>query len=167
VNPIGLEDWKLVVPYHTVEENLAQELRATPESIREYQRQNYFAGQWKPEYEPLIEILAGWTLHPEYRRVAWNAALTSDMVFTQPVLYEFERVKTPTLLIVGQRDRTAVGKAWVPKEVASRLGDYPALGKAAAKRIPGARLVEIGDAGHLPQVEAFPTYSKALLDFIR
>jgi pimeloyl-ACP methyl ester carboxylesterase len=167
VNPIGLEDWKLVVPYHTVDENFAQELRATPESIREYQRQNYFAGQWKPEYEPLIEILAGWTLHPEYRRVAWNAALTSDMVFTQPVLYEFERVKVPTLLIIGQRDRTAIGKAWVSKEVASRLGDYPALGKAAASRIPGARLVEIADAGHLPQVEAFPAYSKALLDFIR
>lgn len=167
VNPIGLEDWKLVVPYHTVEQNLAAELRSTPDSIREYQKQNYFAGQWKPEYEPLIEILAGWTLHPEYRRVAWNAALTSDMVFTQPVVYEFERIRVPTLLIIGQRDGTAIGKAWVPKEVASRMGDYPALGKAAAARIPGARLVEIDGAGHLPQVEAFPAYSKALAEFVR
>ena len=166
VNPIGLEDWKLVAPYRTVDENLAQELRATPESIKEYQRVNYFAGQWKPEYDSLIEILAGWTRHPDYRRVAWNAALTSDMIFTQPVLYEFDRLKPPTLLIIGQRDRTAIGKDRVPKEIAARLGDYPALGKAAAARIPGARLVEIPEAGHLPQVEAFPKYVRALLDFI-
>ena len=167
VNPIGLEDWKLLVPYRSVEENFAQELRTTPEAIREYQRVNYFAGQWKPEYEPLIEILAGWTRHPEYRRVAWNSALTSDMIFTQPVLYEFERLKVPTLLIIGQRDRTAIGKALVSKEVASRMGDYPALGKAAARRIPNARLVEIQEAGHLPQVESFQKYIQALLDFIR
>jgi pimeloyl-ACP methyl ester carboxylesterase len=166
VNPIGLEDWKLLAPYRTVDENFAQELRATPEFIREYQRVNYFGGEWKPEYDALTEILAGWTRHPDYRRVAWNAALTSDMIFTQPVLYEFERLKTPTLLIIGQRDRTAVGRERVPKEVAAKMGDYPALGKAAARRIPGARLVEIGEAGHIPQVDSFDRYVRALLDFI-
>lgn len=45
------------------------------------------------------------------------------MVFTQPVLYEFERLKPPTLLIIGQRDRTAIGKDRVPKDVAARMGD--------------------------------------------
>lgn len=166
VNPIGLEDWKLVTPYRTVEENFAQEMRATPEAIKEYQRVNYFGGVWKPEYDSLTEILAGWTRHPEYRRVAWNAALTSDMIFTQPVLYEFDRLKSPTLLIIGQRDRTAIGKDRVPKEAAARMGDYPALGKAAAQRISGARLAEIAEAGHLPQVDSFERYIRALLDFI-
>ena len=166
VNPIGLEDWKRVVPYRTVEENLAQELRARPESIREYQRVNYFGGVWKPEYEALTEILVGWTRHPEYRRVAWNAALTSDMIFTQPVLYEFDQLKSPTLLVIGQRDRTAIGKDRVTKEVAARLGNYPSLGKTTARRIPGARLVEIPLAGHLPQVDSFQKYIRALGDFI-
>jgi pimeloyl-ACP methyl ester carboxylesterase len=166
VNPIGLEDWKLVAPYRTVDENFAQELRATPESIKEYFRLNYFGGVWKPEYDSMIEMLVGWTRHPEYRRVAWDAALTSDMIFTQPVVYEFDRVNVPTLLIIGQRDRTAIGKDRVPKEVAARMGDYPALGKAAARRIPGARLVEIPEAGHLPQVDSFQKYMVALLDFI-
>jgi len=89
VNPIGLEDWKTVVPYKSVDELYQSELKATPERIRAYERENYFAGNWKPEYESLIEILEGWTRHPDYARVAWNAALTTDMVFTQPVLYEF------------------------------------------------------------------------------
>lgn len=166
MNPIGLEDWKTVVPYKSVEELYASELKATPESIRAYEKENYFAGNWKPEYEPLIEIPAGWTRHPDYARVAWNSALTTDMVFTQPVLYEFPLLRVPTLLIIGQRDRTAVGKAWAPESAKATLGDYPALGRKAARSIPGARLVELRDAGHLPQVEAFDDTMKAVLDFL-
>jgi pimeloyl-ACP methyl ester carboxylesterase len=167
VNPIGLEDWKTVVPYRSIDEAYAEELRATPETIRNYQRTRYYGGRWEPEYEKLIALQAGWTLHPEYPRVAWCAALTTDMVFTQPVVYEFPRVSAPTLLIIGQRDRTAVGSTWAPKEVAARLGDYPTLGRKAAAAIPGAKLVEIEGVGHLPQVEAFERYRSALLDFIR
>ena len=51
-------------------------------------------------------------------------------------------------------------------EVAARMGDYPALGKAAARRIHGARLFEIAEAGHLPQVDSFQKYVRALLEFI-
>jgi pimeloyl-ACP methyl ester carboxylesterase len=166
VNPIGLEDWKTVVPYKSVDELYESELKATPESIRAYQKENYFAGNWKPEYEPLIAIASGWTRHPEYPRVAWDAALTTDMVFTQPVLYEFPLIRVPTLLVIGQRDRTAVGKAWAPEQAKRTLGDYPALGRKAARAIPGARLVEIRNAGHLPQVEAFDEYIKAVTDFL-
>ena len=167
VNPIGLEDWKRVVPYRSVEESYQGELMATPESIREYQRVSYFGGEWKKEYEPLVEVLAGWTKHPDFPKVAWNNALTSDMVFTQPVLYEFPLLKAPTLLIIGQRDRTAIGRAWAPKEIAKSLGNYPALGRRAAKAIPGAKLVELNGVGHIPQVESFTAYRSALLDFLR
>jgi pimeloyl-ACP methyl ester carboxylesterase len=38
VNPIGLEDWKTLVPYLTVDQYFAGELQQTPESIREYER---------------------------------------------------------------------------------------------------------------------------------
>ena len=165
VNPIGLEDWKTVVPYQSVDELYQSELKATPDSIRAYEKENYFAGNWKPEYESLIEILAGWTRHPDYARVAWNSAQTTEMVFTQPVLYEFPLIQAPTLLIIGQRDRTAVGKAWAPEQARPTLGDYPVLGRKAARAIPGATLVEIKDAGHLPQVESFDAI-KAVLDFL-
>ena len=167
VNPIGLEDWKTVVPYRSIDEAYAEELRATPETIRNYQRARYYAGRWEPDYEKLIALQAGWTRHPEYARVAWCAALTADMVFTQPVVYEFPRIAAPTLLIIGQRDRTAIGSTWAPKDVAARLGDYPTLGRKAAAAIPGAKLLEIEGVGHLPQVEAFERYRNALLDFIR
>ena len=166
VNPIGLEDWKRLVPYRTVDESFKTELEATPDSVRTYMRESYFAGTWKPEYEPLVEIQAGWLRGPDRRRMAWISALTSDMVFTQPVLYEFADLRMPVLLIIGQRDRTALGKAWAPPEVKPKLGNYPELGRRAQAAIPKARLVPIEDAGHLPQVEAFDGYWRALEEFL-
>ena len=167
VNPIGLEDWRaLGVPSATIDDLYAKELAATPDSIRTYMRNAYFAGEWKPAYEPLIEILAGWTQHPDYARVAWNAALTADMIFTQPVVHELPRVTAPTLLVIGTRDRTAIGKDRAPKDLAATLGHYEVLGKQAAAAIPGAKLVELDGVGHLPQVEAWDAYLRALLDFL-
>jgi pimeloyl-ACP methyl ester carboxylesterase len=167
INPLGLEDWKLKVPYHNVDELYAQELKTTPDSIRDYQRKSYYDGKWSSEYESLIQPQVGWTRHADFTKVAWASALTSEMIFTQPVIYEFSSLKVPTLLIIGQRDRTALGKAFVSKDVADTLGDYPTLGRAAARAIPGAKLVEIQGAGHLPQVEKFPEYKKAILDFLK
>lgn len=166
VNPIGLEDWKTVVPYKGLNELYQQELKTTEDSIREYQKQAYYAGEWKPEYEQLIQAQAGWTRNADFPKVAWNAALTAEMVFTQPVFYEFPLIKSPTLLIIGLRDKTAIGKGWASKEVAAGLGDYTQLGKRAKRVIPKSKLVEIPGVGHVPQIEAFATYKKAMLDFI-
>jgi pimeloyl-ACP methyl ester carboxylesterase len=51
VNPIGLEDWKTLVPYRTIDENYAEELAATADTIRNYQRTSYSAGHWELAYE--------------------------------------------------------------------------------------------------------------------
>jgi pimeloyl-ACP methyl ester carboxylesterase len=167
VSPIGLEDWKRSVRARSVNEWYAEELKATPDSIRAYQKQAYYAGEWRPEYEPLLEFSAGMTQHPDYPKVAWCSALTYDMIFSQPVVYELGDLKPATLLIIGLRDRTAIGRAWAPKETAEKLGNYRELGKQAAAAIAGAQLVELEGVGHLPQVEAFDAYSQALLAFLR
>lgn len=167
VNPLGLEDWKTKIPYHGIDETYQQELRINADSIREYQKKSYYAGVWKPEYENLIQAQAGWTRHPDFPKIAWNSALTYEMLYTQPVLYEFPLLQMPTLLIIGQRDRTAPGKAWAAKEVGDALGDYPKLGKAAALAIPKSKLVEIQGSGHVPQIEKFSEYKSALLDFLK
>jgi len=166
VNPIGLEDYAAFVPFRSVDEIYRTELELTPDKIRRYQQANYFAGEWKPEYEPLIQLASGWTLHPDYARVAWSSALTYDMVFSQPVVHDLPRLEVPTLLVIGLRDRTALGRDAAPPELAAKLGNYAELGRRARRAIPKAELVEIPNVGHLPQVEAFPQYSKALLEFL-
>ncbi len=167
INPIGLEDWKTKVPYKDVNELFANELKSDETKIREYQKASYFDGQWKPEYEKGIEIAVGWTKHKDYKRVAWNAALTTDMVFTQPVVYEFKNLKVPTLLLLGTRDRTAVGKAWADPSIREELGRYDKLGKEVIKTIPTGTLVELPGIGHMPQVESYDSYWQNLISFIQ
>ncbi|WP_367870929.1 alpha/beta fold hydrolase [Luteolibacter sp. Populi] len=167
VNPIGLEDWKRKVPYQGIDAATAAEMKKGPQDVKDYMRTVYFDGKWKEEYDDLLAIQAGWLKGPDKAAMARVTAMTSDMVMTQPVLYEFPDLKVPTLLIIGERDRTAIGKNLVPKEVAATLGQYQELGKAAAAAIPGAKLVALPGIGHAPQVEAYDDYLKALLDFIK
>lgn len=165
VSPLGLEDWKAEgVPYATVDQNFANERRTTAESIRAYQLRYYYNGQWRPEYDRWVDMAAGLMGGPGGALVAWNQALTSDMIFTQPVLHEFGQMRVPTVLMIGGLDRTAPGAVRASPEIAARLGQYPELGRRAAQAIPGAHLIEFPDLGHSPQVEAPDRFHPALLD---
>ncbi|WP_340157617.1 alpha/beta hydrolase [uncultured Maribacter sp.] len=166
-NPIGLEDWKLKVPYKPVEWWYANELKKSYEGIKNYQLVNYYDNKWKEDYDQWVNLLAGWTLNSDYKRIAWNAALTYDMIFTQPVVYEFEKIKVPTLLIIGTRDRTALGKPLVSEEVRKTMGLYDKLGKTTKQKIKNAQLVEIENIGHLPHIEKFESFIDPLIKFMK
>lgn len=166
-NPIGLEDYKRFSPYQNVDNQYAAELKNTYESYKNYQLQFYYDGKWKPEYDKWLNLLAGWTLHKDFPITAWNAALTSDMIYTQPVVYDFEKITAPTLLIIGTRDRTAIGKAFAPKEMQPLMGQYQHLGKETQKKIKGSKLVELDNVGHTPHIEVFDRFMKPLLQFVK
>ncbi|WP_432670614.1 alpha/beta fold hydrolase [Flavobacterium sp. SM2513] len=166
-NPIGLEDWKLKVPYKPVEWWYENELKQSYEGIKKYQLVNYYDNKWKPEYDEWVNLLAGWTLNSSYKTVAWNSALTYDMIFTQPVVYEFKNIQAPTLLIIGTRDRTALGKPLVSEEVSKTMGLYNELGKKTHNEIPNSELIEIENVGHLPHIEKFESFIKPLVIFLK
>lgn len=165
-NPIGLEDWKVKVPYKPIDFWYNYELKANFESLKMYQQVNYYDNQWKPEYDEWVNILAGWTLNSQYPIIAWNNALTFEMIFTQPVVYEFSNIKNKTLLIIGTRDRTAMASFLVSKEVAQTMGRYDLLGKTTQKVIPNSELVEIPKVGHLPHIESFEQFINPLISFL-
>lgn len=166
-DPIGLEDWKLKVPYQPVDIWYKNELKQNYTSMKKYQQESYYHGTWKDDYDKWLNLQAGWTLSPEYNRIAWNSALTYDMIFTQPVCYEFENIKAPTLLIIGQLDKTALGKNLVSDDVKKTMGNYPALGKATQQKIKGSELVELNEVGHIPHVEAFDKFINPLIEFLK
>jgi pimeloyl-ACP methyl ester carboxylesterase len=168
ISPLGLEDYAAALGDRapSIDAWFAREKEQTPEKIRDYQRRSYFGGDWKPEYDDLIRMQAGFTRHPQYQRVAWDSALLYDMILTQPVVAELDQLRVATMLMVGARDRTAVGKDLVPPATAARMGAMPALARAAAGRIPGARLVELPGSGHLPQIDAFARYREELVRFL-
>lgn len=166
-NPIGLEDYKAFASYQTIDQAYQSELKNTAETYKNYQLKFYYDNQWKEEYQPWLDLIAGWTLHKDYPQVAWDAALTSDMIYNQPVCYEFKNIKTPTLLIIGTRDRTAIGKDRAPKELQPKMGQYQELGKKTQREIAGSKLVELENVGHLPHIEVYPKFFTALYEFIK
>ena len=50
-----------------------------------------------------------------------------------------------------------------PADLAKQLGNYPELGRAAARRIPNAKLIEFPELGHAPQIQAPDQFHEALL----
>lgn len=164
VNPLGLEDWKAEgVPYATIDALHESELKTTFETVKAYQTKFYYAGEWKPAYDRWAEMNAGMYAGPGRDRIAWIGARASEMIYAQPVVYEFPRIAVPTTLMIGQADRTAPGANRAAPEIAKRLGDYPALGRRAAAAIPGAKLVEFPGLGHAPQIEDPADFEAALL----
>jgi hypothetical protein len=63
-------------------------------------------------------------------------ALTSDMIYSQPVVYEFDRIRVPVLLMIRGTDRTAPGANRAAPELARRL---PSSDAALRARSPALR----------------------------
>jgi pimeloyl-ACP methyl ester carboxylesterase len=163
-DPIGLEDYKTFVPYRMVDEQYASELKATYESLKKYQ-QGYYP-QWKPEYEPYVEAQYAALQLPNFKQATWASALTYQMIYEQPVVYECKNIAQPTLIIIGQADRTVVGKNLLPKEVADRHGNYPQLGKWLQGQIKGSQLVELDGVGHIPHIQVPEVFKEKLLAYL-
>jgi pimeloyl-ACP methyl ester carboxylesterase len=166
-NPIGLEDYRFKVPLQATEKIYKEELNQTePAKIRAFLRR--YVVEWKPEtYERFVEVRARVALGGEYPRWARASALTYQMIYQQPVRHEFGLINVSTLLVIGQEDRTVVGRNFVPEEVARTLGNYPQLGKDAARDIPGSKLVELRRVGHIPHLEVPELFHQALMDFLK
>ena len=166
-NPIGLEDYRLSVPFQTVDQAEAAERKSTEASIRKYHA-TYYPKGYPPAHDEWLLPLVAQIRHPDFGRVARANALTFDMIYQQPVRYEFTHLTVPTLLVIGQDDRTVVGKGLIndPKVLAT-LGQYPALGQRTAADIKGAKLVPLMGVGHIPHLEATSQFLAALLAFIK
>jgi pimeloyl-ACP methyl ester carboxylesterase len=122
---------------------------------------------WLPEFGEYAEVAVRQLSSGESSRLAMSSALTYEMIYEQPVCHEFSRLTARTLLVIGQSDRTVVGKARVKKELLPQVGQYPQLGRTTARLIPGARLVEIDNVGHIPHMEMKDRFHQALLSFLK
>lgn len=151
-NPIGLEDYKTFVPYASTEQQYQTELKTTAESVRKYYQSSYFT-YWKPEYESLVNVAAGVTYSADYPRWAKVAAMTFTMIYEQPVVYEFQNIRVPTVLFIGKEDKTIVGKGLLTPDQQAIHGQYRFLGKQTAAKIPNAKIIEFDACGHIPHIE--------------
>ena len=163
-NPIGLEDYKTFVPYTAPDVQFVDEEKSDYNSLKNYQETYY--PEWRPEYEQYVAAQFDAMQIPDMKTAAWSSALTYDMIYQQPVVYEFKNISVPTLIIIGQSDRTIVGKKLIPKEKLARHGQYPELGKALNQQIKKSTLIELPGVGHIPHIQAPDKFKESVLKFL-
>jgi pimeloyl-ACP methyl ester carboxylesterase len=95
-------------------------------------------------------------------------AQATDMIFTSPILQEFGNLASvQSLLLVGDDDNTAIGKAWAPVALRPSLGQYEILGQQAHALIGSNNtLVEFPGLGHSPHIQDPATFFAALLAWL-
>lgn len=164
INPLGLTDRMAEgVPYVPLDALIEQEQQKDLASIRQYQLDTYYHGEWKPRYDRWVEMLAGQYVSDGAEDVVLAQAKTSEMILTQPVSQHLERLAMPVTVMIGMLDTTTFGKGQAPADVAGRLRPIPELAPSAVARMPDARLVTFPDLGHSPQVEAPDRFEERLL----
>ncbi|KAI0835829.1 alpha/beta-hydrolase [Hypoxylon sp. FL0890] len=167
VDPIGLEDWRAIgVPYKSVDILYAIEASNNYTTIRDYEQFTYYVGHWNDSYDVWVNMLVNIYQGSQSTAFAFNQALITDMALSNPVIYEFGSLKPRTLLIVGDKDNTALGKQWSPPEVQAKLGHYDVLGKQAVAAMPNADLIEFPNLGHAPQIQEPDMFHDALIGWL-
>ena len=150
-NQIGVSDARLERPPASIDTTYKNLLNQSYDAV--YQGiARYFPGGMKPEYEKYVKIQYGWTLSGNWPQAAMVRALAQQMVYEDPVVYDWARIKVPTLEIGGEKDGASA--------------DWAKHAKEACQTIPKCELVLIPNVGHVPHFEAPDVFHKALLRFL-
>jgi pimeloyl-ACP methyl ester carboxylesterase len=147
-NPIGLTDGRFDRPMPPIDEAYQQTLKGTDyqsvrASLSRYVGHNPKA--WNDEFESYTRIRYSWTLGADWPRLAMVQALISQMLYNDPVVYDWAHIQVPTLAFGGAEDL-----------LAGSATRFQELMQVLAKTIPNGngRLHLIPGLGHVPHLEA-------------
>ncbi|KAM3510396.1 hypothetical protein MY10362_000020 [Beauveria mimosiformis] len=167
VDPVGLEDYvEKGVPYIALDDSHKSESAQNYKSIRGYEQEVYYVGQWKSSYDTWVNMLVNIYHGSKREQFVTNQAQIVDMVLTAPVAHYFGDLGPKTLLIVGDKDKTAIGSQWSPPDVAAKLGHFDVLGPLVASQLPNGQLHQFKDLGHAPQLSDPSAFHSVMIDFL-
>ena len=150
--PIGLTDARYERPYRSTDDAYKAMLGYSYQQAYATIRRYFPTPEsWKPEYEKLARLHYAWTLGGDWPRFAMVRTLLAQMVYTDPVVYDWPHIKVKALVLGGEKDGA----------------NFPALAKHIADTIPGAALVIVPNAGHVPHFEMPDVFNRELLRFLK
>lgn len=159
-NPIGLTDGRFERPMTPIDEAYRQTLQADYQSIRTglFRYVAHKPSAWNDQFERYTRIRYSWTLSADWPRLAMVQALISQMLYFDPVVYDWPHIQVPTLAFGGAED-LLLGTA----------ANFQARMKALADAVPNGngRLHLIPGLGHVPHLEAPDQVVPPLLAFLR
>lgn len=159
-NPIGLTDGRYDRPQQPIDEVYKQTLASDYQSIRagiaRYVAHNPKA--WNQDFETYTRIRYSWTLSADWPRLAMVQALIAQMLYADPVVYDWAHIQVPTLAFGGADDMLPGTAAAFQERMAY-----------VAKTIPNGngRLLLLPGLGHVPHLEAPERVLPPLVAFLK
>ena len=154
-NPIGLTDARWDTPWHNTDEVYKAMIAQTPDQVYAGNYgtiRRYFAtSPWRPEFEEFVRILYAPSLSADWPHYAMVRTLLGQMVYLDPVVYDWAHIKVKALVLGGDKDGP----------------DFPVRAKHIADTIPGGQMVLIPNAGHVPHIEVPEMFNRELLKFLK
>jgi pimeloyl-ACP methyl ester carboxylesterase len=159
-NPIGLTDGRFDRPMTPIDEAYQQNLKTDYQSTRAG-LSRYVAHDpkaWNQEFETYTRIRYSWTLSADWPRLAMVQALIGQMLYADPVVYDWAHIQVPTLAFGGAEDML-LGPA---KNFQDRMAFL-------AKSVPNGngRVLLLPGLGHVPHLEAPDTVMPPLVAFLK
>ncbi|MDF1654679.1 MAG: alpha/beta hydrolase [Coxiellaceae bacterium] len=163
-DPLGLEDYRLSIPYKTPDQMVAIFVKNTWQSIENQHKELY--AHWEPRYRQYALLDYRQSLNPNYKKLARAHALIYEMIYEQPVAYELSKIKAPTFILYGSEDHVVPGKAFAPPLAQQKLGDMKHWVNKAAKQIPNVKVHENMNVGHISHIESPTIFNQILSTFL-
>lgn len=149
VNQIGLTDQRQSRPWSDPFVGGGQ---TTYQSIlRGHQR--YFPLRWPPEHLEFVRRQFGQTMSGEWRRLAQVRRLQGQMLYDDPVVYDWQHIATKALVVGGEED--------------GLVDDFPKLAHNVANELQNSTILLYPDVGHAPQIEIPDQFHADLIRFLK
>jgi pimeloyl-ACP methyl ester carboxylesterase len=152
VNQIGLTDTRPGRPWTDPEAGYRSVLNGTTYQSVLNGHVRYYVQGWKPEYLHWVKVQYGLTLSGDWPRMARVRAAQQQILYEDPVVYEWQHIKTKALVIGGAEDRL--------------VADFPAAARHVAEELQNAELVLFPGVGHAPHFEAPELFHRELIRFL-
>ncbi|MBH16398.1 MAG: alpha/beta hydrolase [Gemmatimonadetes bacterium] len=152
VNQIGLTDARQSRPWTDLEQGYRSALETSYESVlRGHLR--YYPNGWRHEYLEWVKYQYGLTLSGDWPRMARIRASQRQILYEDPVVYEWQHIATKAMVIGGAEDRL--------------VADYPAAARNVAEQLQNAELVIFPQIGHAPAFEIPDRFHSELVRFLK
>lgn len=163
--PVGLEDYRLYTPAVPLEKLVADDEAKGAEAYLNELMTSYGLTLPREAMKPFVDLREGLKRSGEWPRYARSFAFSAVAIRDQPYLQDLPKISVPVLMLAGERDRTAPGKAYAKPEDKPKFGHVLARAQALAPTLPNAR-VEAFDAGHLLHLERTERFNAVILAFL-
>ncbi|MFM1896118.1 MAG: alpha/beta fold family hydrolase [Pseudomonadota bacterium] len=160
-NPIGLSDGRFSRPAGSVDDSYRRTLETASfenikRSLERYVAHNPAA--WNDMFETYARIRYGWTLGADWPRLAMVQSLIGNLIYADPVVYDWAHIQAPTYVFGGAEDYLA----GTPENFQNLMGTI-------AETIPNGRgrLHLLPGLGHVPHLEDPEATITPLVAFLR